>query len=287
MAVMRIKLVLEPPELAELPWEILRPPEWAFFPACSELMPVVRQTDLLGEHRSLDVNGPLKVLLVAASPTDQRPLNLKKERDLILDVLQPMVQGGKVKVTSPEPARKRDVLDAIREGGHHVLHFMMHADFNPADERGFLALMGDNGQTERLDAEELALALRANPEARLLILNACRTAEDSLERPGRGLAAAAVSLNLPAVVAMQYPISDRAAVEFTREFYDRLVKGRGVDEAVSFARQAIKSKTQKDAQNEWLTPVLYLRSNETHLFPGTTANPLDFTGDAKPAKELS
>ena len=54
------------------------------------------------------------------------------------------------------------------------------------------------------------------------------------------------------------------------------------------SRQAIRFNTQEAAQKEWLTPVLFLRSHEkTHLFPGTTANPLDFTGDAKPAKELS
>ena len=120
---------------------------------------------MVGEHRSLDVNGPLKALLVAASPTDQRPLNLKTERDHILSVLQPLVQGGKVKrMTSPNRPGRAMCSTPFEMGRHHVLHFMMHADFNPADERGFLALMGDDDRTERLDAEELALALRANPE---------------------------------------------------------------------------------------------------------------------------
>ncbi|HEX8204069.1 MAG TPA: CHAT domain-containing protein [Isosphaeraceae bacterium] len=286
---LRLLLVLEPPELAELPWEILRPPDWAFAPALSQREPIVRRIDLLGEHRGVDVGDALEVLLVAALPQDQHQLDLDRERQGILRALEPLQLAGKVRVTDLGRARKAEVLDQLRSGRHHVLHFMMHADINEA--QGGVLVLEDEGQgSALLESEELAIALSSNPQAatRLVILNACRTADDGPTRPGRGLAAVAVRLNLPAVVAMQYPISDLAAIEFAHEFYRRLVQGWGVDEAIAWARYAIRfNLRQEEPSREWITPVLYLRSKDTCLFRGTTANALDYTPDAQPAEELS
>jgi CHAT domain-containing protein len=285
---LRLRLLLEAAELAELPWEIVRPPDWSFAPALSERAPIVRQIDLLGEHRGLDVDGPLDVLLVAAQPTDQNPLALEREKQNIRQILEPLERGGKVRVTDLGRARKPAVLDALRQGRHHVLHFMMHADYDPGRERGALLLEDEAGRSALLEAEEFAVALFTNPQTvtRLVIFNACRSANDSAIRPGRGLAAAAVRLNLPAVVAMQFPISDPAAIEFAREFYVRLVQGQGVDEAIARARYAIRFNTPDATRDEWIIPVLYLRSKEMRLFRGTSVNYLDYTPDAGPAKEL-
>jgi CHAT domain-containing protein len=285
---LRLRLVLEAAELTELPWEIVRPPDWGYPPALSERMPLVRHIDLLGEHHSLDVRGTLRVLLVTAQPSDQQPLALKKEKQQILKTLKPLQRDGKILVTDLVRARKPAVLEALRAGCHHVLHFMMHADFDPTRERGALVLEGEDGRAAFLDAEEFALALDANPQmvTRLVIFNACYSANDSITRPGRGLAAAAVRLNLPAVVAMQYPISDPAAIEFAREVYVRLVKGQGIAEAIAFGRNAIRFNTEDSLQKEWIIPVLYLRSKNDHLFQGISANSLDYTEDATPARKL-
>ena len=44
---------------------------------------------------------------------------------------------------------------------------------------------------------------------------------------------------LPAVLAMQYEITDQAAVEFTRAFYEALSEQQPVDAALASARKAI------------------------------------------------
>ena len=51
-----------------------------------------------------------------------------------------------------------------------------------------------------------------------------------------GTAAALVRGGVSAVAAMQYPISDAAAVAFTRGFYTAIAYGRGVDDATSSGR---------------------------------------------------
>jgi WD40 repeat protein len=63
---------------------------------------------------------------------------------------------------------------------------------------------------------------------------------------------------------MQYEISDPAAVAFARGFYAAIVRGRGIDDAVSSGRVAILGLS--DRTLEWVTPVLYLRGHDSQLF---------------------
>ncbi len=45
---------------------------------------------------------------------------------------------------------------------------------------------------------------------------------------------------LPAVIAMQYENTDRAAIEFALSLYDALADGLPIDAAVSEARKAVQ-----------------------------------------------
>jgi hypothetical protein len=63
---------------------------------------------------------------------------------------------------------------------------------------------------------------------------------------------------------MQFSISDTAAIEFARGFYAALAHGRGIDEAVRSGRIGILGIPW--GALEWVTPVLYLRGEDTRLF---------------------
>ena len=67
---------------------------------------------------------------------------------------------------------------------------------------------------------------------------------------------------------MQYQVSDTASAEFARGFYTAVAFGRGVDEAVLSGRLAILGTSGRTL--EWLTPVLYLRSDDARLFTVTS-----------------
>ncbi len=96
----------------------------------------------------------------------------------------------------------------------------------------------------------------------MVVLNACRSARVDGADPFGGMAQGLVQQDATAVVAMQFPISDRAAVTFTGEFYGALVDGLPVDQAVSSARKALLA----DFRDEWATPVLFLRSPDGNIF---------------------
>jgi WD40 repeat protein len=68
---------------------------------------------------------------------------------------------------------------------------------------------------------------------------------------------------VPAVVAMQYEITDTAALVFASSFYGQIAQGVPVDRAMTRAREAVKMTNDS---LEWATPVLFLSSEETQIF---------------------
>jgi hypothetical protein len=105
---------------------------------------------------------------------------------------------------------------------------------------------------------------QADPMPRLVVLNSCSGATTGTGDLFSGTAAALVRGGISAVAAMQYEISDSAAVAFARGFYTALARGRGIDKALSSGRVAILGTS--DTTLEWVTPVLYLRGDRTHLY---------------------
>ena len=94
-------------------------------------------------------------------------------------------------------------------------------------------------------------------------MNACEGARQSLEDPFSGVAQNLCQQRLPAVVAMQFEISDDAAKTFAGEFYSAIADGFPVDAAVSESRKAMVLECRGQ---EWATPVLYMRSSDGNLF---------------------
>jgi formylglycine-generating enzyme required for sulfatase activity len=96
------------------------------------------------------------------------------------------------------------------------------------------------------------------------VLNACQTATTSSTRPLAGLAPRLLQRNLSAVVAMQYPLPDRAATIFSREFYRGLALGYPLDAAMAEARKGIFLETGGGTP-DWGIPVLFLRAGDGQL----------------------
>src|SRR3990172_1190293 len=95
------------------------------------------------------------------------------------------------------------------------------------------------------------------------MLNACEGARTSPTDPFAGVAATLIQQGIPAVVAMQFEITDDAAIQLAQEFYGSLADGYPAEAALSEARKAIFASGNK---MEWGTPVLYLRSPDGRLF---------------------
>jgi hypothetical protein len=99
---------------------------------------------------------------------------------------------------------------------------------------------------------------------RLAFLNSCEGARGGATDIFSSTAAALVRRGTPAVVAMQYEVTDGAAIQFSRSFYTAVADGLPVDASVSAARMGVWLADSSSL--EWGTPVLYMRARDGALF---------------------
>ena len=110
----------------------------------------------------------------------------------------------------------------------------------------------------------------ANPTPKLVVLNACESGRTGTTDLFSSTAATLVTRGICAVAAMQFPVTDGAAIAFTRGFYSALVRGRSIDEAAQSGRIGMLGS----GSLEWVTPTLHVLGDTSELFdlkppPGT------------------
>lgn len=263
---LRLKLTIQPSELAGVPWEFLYDSRQGDFLCLSSKTPIIRHLEVSGAVEQLCVRPPLSILGMVASPLDLDLLDVEHEKQLVEEATKDLQASGLVRLDWLEGQTWRDLQQAMRRGSWHIFHFIGHGDFDPAGEEGRIALSDEAGCKRLLKATHLARLLHAHDDLRLVLLNSCEGARGSEGDPFSSTAATLVRRGVPAVVAMQYEISDEAAIEFSRNFYGAVADGLPVDAAVADARTAVSM----DSPLEWGTPVLYMRSPDGRIFDIST-----------------
>jgi tetratricopeptide (TPR) repeat protein len=261
---LRIRLRVNAPDLATVPWEFLFDPRAGEYLALSRLTPIVRYLELPLGEQTLAIKPPLRILAMVAGPADAPPLDVDREKARLEQALEPLRTKGQVELVWLEGESWRSLQAAMQAGPWHVFHFVGHAAFDPRSAEGMLLLADDDGQTAPVSASQLAGLLADHRTLRLAVLNACEGARGSEQSRFSSLAAGLVRRGLPAVLAMQYAISDRAAIEFTSSFYAALTAGLPIDAATSEARKAIDLALAGSL--EWGTPVLIMRTPDGALW---------------------
>lgn len=252
---LRLKLRISSPDLAALPWEFMYDSRQGEYVCLSRKTPVVRYPELPQPSHLLEgVKPPLHILGMTASPNGLPSLDTAVEKQIIETALQDLRETGKVELTWLSGQTWRHLQRAMRVKRWHVFHFIGHGGFDCVTDEGFIALTDEQNEICRLNATELARLL-VNHNLRLVLLNACEGALGSTLSLFSSTASILLQQGLPAVVAMQYPITNRAAIEFARAFYESLADGLSMDAAMVEARVAVSIAVKNTI--EWGTPVLY------------------------------
>ena len=295
-AALRIRLRCQAPELASLPWEFLFDAQRNSYLSLSRRTQVVRYLEIPERIAPLRVTPPLRILGVVASPDDLPAIDVNRDRERLERSVAKLQRDGLVVLEwLPEPTW-RSLQQALRQGQWHVFHFSGHGSFDRNKQSGQIAFVDDapavgtSTSTRWLSADELGTLLGDTDSLRLAVLNACEGATADAQDIFSGTAASLVRRGTPAVVAMQYAISDRAAIELARAFYESLADGLAVDTALAEARKAMYVSISGTL--EWGTPVLFMRTNSGVLFDvdhERPAPPPEAEGevDAPPILELS
>jgi hypothetical protein len=261
---LRVRLRLKAtPELAELPWEFLYDQDQDHFIATSTMTPLVRYLDLPQSATALRVRLPLRVLVVISGPRNLPALDADGEWERLKLSLQELESKGMV-ILERLPSARLDLLRRRARGdAFHVLHFIGHGSFDTVANDGALHFEDAMGMSDPVHGNVLGNVLRDHFTMRLAVLNACEGARQSNQDPFSGVAQSLCQQGLPAVIAMQFEISDDAAKTFAEEFYAAVADSLPVDAALSESRKALYSSR---FGQEWATPVLYMRSQNGMLF---------------------
>jgi hypothetical protein len=254
-------------ELHRLPWELLFAPETAGFLALSRRTPVVRYLEQEGPVAAPTAARLLHVLVVASEPAGLPALDLARELRHLEGVAGSWWRG--VRVSRLRGATLEGLVEACKEGRVDALHFMGHGTFDSRSGEGALVFEDERGGPAPVTGARLARELADFvPPLRFVVLNACRSAEAATGAPFAGVATALAEVGVPAIVAMQHPVSDRAALELSRVLYREIARGRPVELALAEARLAMGRKLP--GSPEWATPALFLRARDGRLFRGAS-----------------
>jgi|GEM_PF-648289 len=273
---LRIRLRLtDAPELAALPWEYLFDPSRDQFLALVDELSIVRYLDLPEPEPVLPVVPPLRVLAVLSDPVDIVPrLDVGREWALLQEAIAGL--GADQVLLDRLPAATLDSLrQRLGEKEVHVLHFIGHGWFD-AGGNGLVCEEMD-GRGVKVPADVLGVLLRGQRALRLLFLNACEGARADNAAAFSGVAQLLVRQGVPAVIAMQFPITDTAAIRLSQSFYSALARGASVDAALTAARQAVYTA---GSLLEWGTPVFFSRSADNRILALPDSTPAKLAPEA-------
>jgi hypothetical protein len=258
----RVRLRLEAPEIAALPWELLRSQDF-LAPSADVLL----ERYLPGtEPPPLVITGKGRVLVILERP-EKLPI-LQEVIDGLLKVLSEAAVFEKPKILLNEPVTK---INEELWNEYHVVHYMGHGE---SDRIIFVDSAANDGYVKK-DAAEFAGLFNGQRHVRLVLLNVCASGQT----PGSGLFTGfgpmLAGKRIPAVVAMQYEkVKQATAMRFNEAFYRMLAKSQPVDVAVNAARQALLA--QALGKRDWSTPVLYMATRSGRI--------LEFADDAEAAQ---
>jgi hypothetical protein len=278
----KLRVVLEfsksAADLANLPWEYVFVPKdenkqasRGYFIGADEQLVLIRHVpaEELVQFKSTEpTESKLRILLVISQPDDDilgevkavkvmnsiEELRTKFQKIIETDILQqPTMSKFAAKIKHFRP---------------HVLHFIGHGKYD-TERRGQLAFVTDDNKAHWLNDKSFAdFFMKFQPH--LVFLHACEGAYSESYGSFRGIALQLLSANIPAVVAMQYPIENRIATEFTKKFYQCLSEAKTLDIAVQLARLELGMYLQEGqtfSSRAFGSPVVYLQTSTGIIVP--------------------
>jgi len=202
----------------------------------------------------------LRFLLIHADPTGNLPAAGREIARIQEGLAKDWKDQIDITVLTPDLARGADLNEILLAGQYDVIHYAGHAVFNQQNpDQSGLWLAG----REVFYAQKIRRLLEGRP---FVFLNACesgRTANEEspqavdrfLQRPAEGLASSFIYGGALGCIGALWPVYDDAAADFAIEFYNRVLDGHLIGEAMRQSRLAIRTKYPN--QITWAAFVLY------------------------------
>ena len=232
---LRIAIAVVAKDLWSFPWEYLHDGD-GFLVRRNHT--IIRVIDELAEQKAPYV--PIRRLLIAvANPTDTStfvPFDAKKHLDELKSRIGALA-GLKSEIL--EGATRSSLEKKIRDGNFDAIYFLGHGTFSKQSE-GHLILENGKSGVDPYSAYDLSEALTnttGGESVRFIYLNSCATAKTDEEHGFAGVAQRLMLAQaVDSAVAMQTNVQQEAALNMAIAFFDELLRGNTVEQALSLAR---------------------------------------------------
>ena len=283
------------PDVLNLPWELLRPPEGDFLGLDSKFS--IRRFPRSGEQIQ-NFGGelrprPLRLLMAVSSPTDLATLDYEREEEYLIRA----ISGLDVAFNSGDLGSFRDLRDHVEQFQPHVVHLNGHGavlkkcprceGMNGPEEKvcsqcsasleavsalGFFAFEDESGKTDMKSSEELGRLMAASGVC-CVFVSGCETGKAPPTEALGGVCQGLVGQEVPLAIGWAASISDDVANQFARSFYRTLAAGRPIDRALAQARQDVAKACEKRGDPSWTLPVLYSATDQGLIFDPDPGRP--------------
>jgi CHAT domain-containing protein len=202
---------------------------------------------------------PLKVLVLISQP--EEPGLAEVIADPVLGELRRSAEEGlPVELTVRHQPTRDMLFDLMPELRPDIVQFMGHGRYNEDDEQGEIAFVDETGRADWVGEAVLAQLLGDPGDMpRLVYLHSCAGAQADYQASFAGLAPRLIRRGVQCVVAMQYAVTNRTAIAFSKGFYRALTTGLPLDEAVQAGRYSLGVLYERDPRLIGI-PVVYLHS---------------------------
>ncbi|MGB5048242.1 MAG: CHAT domain-containing protein [Caldilineaceae bacterium] len=233
---LRVRLDLRSPAVAALPWETLADPRRRRTLAADKSLALVRtatDVEFVGSARPIQTRLPAKLLIAIAEEPDN--IDAAKEVSRIETALAPLIPHHiQIEILTGrfdiQGLRRR-----LQQSRPDILHIISHGETDGL-------YFWENDELVLVRASQLAATLDQSESVKLVFLNACLAGQPDDATPFASLAQRLLQTGIPAVIAMQYVVPDRAAADFAGFLYEALVSGPcpgAIDIAMSIARSGL------------------------------------------------
>ncbi|WP_168195376.1 CHAT domain-containing protein [Bradyrhizobium sp. NAS80.1] len=268
-----IRLRVSDSTLAYVPWETMYDKKNRFYVTTSQSTPFTRAVDDYGEERRMCAARPIRMLGMAARvkvlngfPLDE--IEVDAEQVAIKNALSELNDGKRLKLSWIPSAKARDLNRRFLRGDEgkrwDLFHFIGHGGHDPDRQMGFVVVQEEGGSRgARLYADALKTFLtQPGQTPSLVVLNSCSGAQGEPGSLFSSTAAELIQGGVPAVIAMQFEISDNMGLAFADTFYTYLADNVSIQAALAHTRAELKARQFA----EWISPVLYMRGLDGEIF---------------------
>lgn len=150
------------------------------------------------------------ILMVMANPTTGKRIYLQREKRIIENCLRESKSAGRVALQHLSAASPHDLRQFLLKNDITILHFSVHGNYDK------MIFEKEDGSCFEVSLPFLVNEYLARYESiRCIVLNACHTQSDLIRIKSQRH-----------IVAVNGEISSKAAIEFSRGFYDTIDAGR-------------------------------------------------------------